>query len=166
MAKIPAEQLRWVADQGQRCLEVLVQRPDFTPCFPATIRVPKEDWLRLCWCEDSAVEVSERGMEFDLEVLAMLQLNFRDRRQLALRPPLAMCQCLFFHDLRVVGEVAETKIMDIIYQVCGPEILLEAFELEELLFFASVASALDEQTAYGAYQAVREAVRAAEMTLC
>ncbi|CAK9100136.1 unnamed protein product [Durusdinium trenchii] len=177
MAKIPAEQLRWVADQGQRCLEVLVQRPDFTPCFPATIRVPKEDWLRLCWCEDSAVEVSERGMEFDLEVLAMLQLNFRDRRQLALRPPLAMCQCLFFHDLRVVGEVAETKIMDIIYQVCGPEILLEAFELEEVdgvpegqrhwrLFFASVASALDEQTAYGAYQAVREAVRAAEMTLC
>eukprot|EP00913_Durusdinium_trenchii_P027829 g26094.t1 len=179
MAKIPAEQLRWVADQGQRCLEVLVQRPDFTPCFPATIRVPKEDWLRLCWCEDSAVEVSERGMEFDLEVLAMLQLNFRDRRQLALRPPLAMCQCLFFHDLRVVGEVAETKIMDIIYQAICCDITfrfvshrperasgaLEKHHEAPWLFFASVASALDEQTAYGAYQAVREAVRAAEMTL-
>eukprot|EP00435_Cladocopium_sp_Y103_P023593 s2461_g5.t1 len=160
------ETLRWVNSGQHNYLEVLVQRPDFTPCFQnETFKLTREDWLILCWY-DKEPEDGPKVVNFDLEVLAMLHFGVRDRRQLHHPLPPFVCQCLFFHDLRL-AELEESQIdpllvMDIIWKVCGEEILLEAFELEDALIpagqrhwrlvFASVASALDERMAYASYQ--------------
>ncbi|CAJ1345864.1 unnamed protein product [Effrenium voratum] len=69
--------------RSKKSLEVLVERPPFTPCFQASFT--KADWLQLCWY-DSASD-APHTVHFDLEVLAMIQLGLRDRRLLRCHEP-------------------------------------------------------------------------------
>jgi len=191
------DKFRWVEGslhQGaasptrQSCLEVLVPRPEFTPCFPAVgagaPRPPAprcEDWLQLCWSCASMPEpkVSE-AVCFDLEVLAMIHAGVQQRSLLGEALPAIMYPCLFCHDLRIKRTevvLESAKVLKTIKEVCG-SLLVEVLELtaEESgvpagerhwrLLLASATAVLDDRQAYAAYQAVRNSVASLGATLC
>ncbi|OLQ04295.1 Ferredoxin-fold anticodon-binding domain-containing protein 1 [Symbiodinium microadriaticum] len=191
------DKLRWVEgslQQGaasptrQSCLEVLVPRPEFTPCFPAAgagaPRPPaprREDWLQLCWsCAAMPEPKVSEAVCFDLEVLAMIHAGVQQRSLLGETVPTIMYPCLFCHDLRIKRTevvLESAKVLKTISEVCG-SILVEVLELtaEESgvpagerhwrLLLASATAVLDDRQAYAAYQAVRQSVASLGATLC
>ncbi|CAE8739834.1 unnamed protein product, partial [Polarella glacialis] len=97
----------------------------------------RADWLIVAQLQ----QLPSLVVDVDLEVLAMLSFDLKDRRLLGEPhgfgpPPPSLHPCLFIHDLRVASGVEADKapvdgiaVVNAICEACGSEVLLEAFEL-------------------------------------